>query len=55
MVLVSVALTIGAGPLYELAERAGQSLESSSYISAVFPDGVPGIGDGTATEGGSHG
>ncbi|TPW73615.1 Na+/H+ antiporter subunit D [Schumannella sp. 10F1B-5-1] len=55
MVLVSLALTVGAGPLFELAERAGKSLEGPSYISSVFPDGVPGIGDGSATDGGSHG
>ncbi|WBU39289.1 Na+/H+ antiporter subunit D [Homoserinibacter sp. YIM 151385] len=41
MVLVSLVLTVAAGPLYELAARAGESLESASYIASVFPEGAP--------------
>ncbi|MET0303412.1 MAG: proton-conducting transporter membrane subunit, partial [Microbacteriaceae bacterium] len=39
MVVVSVLLTVFAGPLYALSARAGESLESISYIDSVFPDG----------------
>ena len=41
-VLVSLALTVFAGPLFELSARASENLtDPSTYISAVFPDGVP--------------
>lgn len=40
MVVVSLALTVFAGPLYGLASRAGENLEGSSdYIDIVFPGG----------------
>ena len=41
MVLVSIALTVFAGPLYSIASRAGENLEGpSSYVDIVFPNGV---------------
>jgi multicomponent Na+:H+ antiporter subunit D len=40
MVVVSLGLTVFAGPLYAISARAGQSLESpTSYIDIVFPGG----------------
>jgi len=40
MVLVSVGLTVFAGPLYGIAARAGENLEGPSfYIDTVFPGG----------------
>jgi multicomponent Na+:H+ antiporter subunit D len=40
MVVVSVALTVFAGPLYGIAARAGADLEGPSfYIDTVFPGG----------------
>lgn len=39
MVGASIALTVFAAPLFDLAERAGASLESGAYISAVLGDG----------------
>jgi multicomponent Na+:H+ antiporter subunit D len=41
LVIVAIGLTVFAGPLFALAERAGAGLESSSYVGAVFPDGIP--------------
>lgn len=39
MVVVSLALTVFAGPLYGLASRAGENLEGSSdYVDIVFPE-----------------
>jgi len=41
MVAVSLALTVFAGPLFAISERAGENLDgASSYIAAVFPGGV---------------
>jgi multicomponent Na+:H+ antiporter subunit D len=49
MVVVSVALTVFAGPVYALAERAGESLTGPGsgngsgelgYVETVFPGGV---------------
>jgi len=41
MVAVSLALTVFAGPLFAISERAGENLDgSSNYIAAVFPGGV---------------
>ena len=40
MVLVSIALTVFAGPLYGISTRAGEDLEGpSQYVRLVFPDG----------------
>ena len=42
MVVVSLALTVFAGPLYGIASRAGENLEGSSdYIDLVFPREQP--------------
>ncbi|KQQ03749.1 MULTISPECIES: Na+/H+ antiporter subunit D [unclassified Rathayibacter] len=39
MVLVSVVLTIGAGPLYEASERASEAIaDPSTYIATVYRD-----------------
>ncbi len=35
---VGLALTVFAGPLYDLSTRAGEGLEGTVYIDAVFPD-----------------
>ncbi len=41
MVAVSLALTVFAGPLFAISERAGENLDgASSYVAAVFPGGV---------------
>ena len=41
MVVVSLALTVFAGPLYGIATRAGENLEGPSfYVDAVFPGGI---------------
>jgi multicomponent Na+:H+ antiporter subunit D len=41
MVLVSLALTVFAGPLYGIATRAGENLEGPSfYVDIVFPGGL---------------
>jgi len=41
MVLVSLALTVFAGPLYGIASRAGENLEGPSfYVDNVFPGGI---------------
>jgi multicomponent Na+:H+ antiporter subunit D len=40
MVVVTVGLTVLAGPLYGVADRAAEDLlERSPYVSAVFGDG----------------
>lgn len=42
MVIISVALTVFAAPLYEMSTKAGENLEGSSiYIELVFPGSVP--------------
>lgn len=42
LVLATVALTVFAGPLFELAGRAATALTTpTQYVQAVFPDGVP--------------
>jgi multicomponent Na+:H+ antiporter subunit D len=47
MVVVSVALTVFAGPLFSLSTRAGENLEGpSSYVDIVFP--------GTSESGGDN-
>ena len=46
LVVVTVALTVFAGPLYEFSDRAAVELGQSAYVSEVFPDGVPGGLDG---------
>ena len=52
MVAVSVVLTIIAGPLFDIAGRAGEALETpDEYVRIVFPDGVPVVGEAT---GGAH-
>jgi multicomponent Na+:H+ antiporter subunit D len=39
MVVVSVALSVFAGPLYGYAARAGEDLEGPSrYVDIVFPE-----------------
>jgi multicomponent Na+:H+ antiporter subunit D len=41
MVVVSIALTVFAGPLYSMATRAAENLEHpDDYVSLVFPEGV---------------
>jgi multicomponent Na+:H+ antiporter subunit D len=41
MVVVSLALTVFAGPLYGIASRAGENLEGPSfYVDSVFPGGL---------------
>jgi multicomponent Na+:H+ antiporter subunit D len=41
MVLVTLALTVFAGPLYSIAARAGENLEGPSfYVDIVFPGGI---------------
>jgi multicomponent Na+:H+ antiporter subunit D len=42
LVGVGLALTVFAGPLYALAERAGAGLEGTTYIDAVLPGGSDG-------------
>jgi multicomponent Na+:H+ antiporter subunit D len=42
LVAVGVSITVLAGPLYAVTDRAaGDLLARSPYVSAVFPDGVP--------------
>jgi multicomponent Na+:H+ antiporter subunit D len=42
MVGVSIALTVFAGPIYEFASRAGESLAGTDgYVDTVFPGGTP--------------
>jgi multicomponent Na+:H+ antiporter subunit D len=42
LVVLTVALTVFAGPLFALAERAAVNIEDpSSYVNAVFPVEVP--------------
>lgn len=41
MVVLTVALTVFAGPLYDLTGRAAENLRDASvYVSLVFPEGV---------------
>ncbi|MET0989928.1 MAG: Na+/H+ antiporter subunit D [Glaciihabitans sp.] len=41
MVAVTVALTVIAGPLFGLSERAGENLEGpGTYVDTVFPEGI---------------
>jgi multicomponent Na+:H+ antiporter subunit D len=40
-VVVSVALTVFAGPVFALSSRAGENLEGPrSYVESVFPGGI---------------
>lgn len=39
LVVVSITLTMFAGPLFDLSRRAGEGLEGTAYLEAVFPDG----------------
>jgi multicomponent Na+:H+ antiporter subunit D len=42
MVALTVALTVFAGPLFDLSGRAAENLrDASTYVSLVFPEGVP--------------
>jgi multicomponent Na+:H+ antiporter subunit D len=42
LVTVGMAITIIAGPLFGVTDRAaGELRERSPYIEAVFPNGVP--------------
>ena len=42
MLALTVALTVFAGPLFDLASRAAVDIEHpATYIDAVFPDGAP--------------
>jgi multicomponent Na+:H+ antiporter subunit D len=42
MVVVSIALTVFAGPLYAFSARAGESLRGGDgYVETVFPGGTP--------------
>ncbi len=44
LVVVGLALTVFAGPLFEYAGRAGEALETPAvYIDTVFPHGIPGL------------
>jgi len=46
LVVVSLALTVFAGPLYAYTERAAQTLaDRFPYIEAVLPDGERGEGE----------
>ena len=41
MVLLTIALTVFAGPLFDLSGRAAENLRDASvYVSLVFPEGV---------------
>jgi len=41
MVVVSVALTVFAGPLFGISARAGENLETpDTYVQIVFPGGA---------------
>jgi len=42
LVVAGLALTVFAGPLFDLAERAGAALESSSYVGAVLGEDADG-------------
>ncbi|HWL59952.1 MAG TPA: Na+/H+ antiporter subunit D [Microbacteriaceae bacterium] len=47
MVIASIGLTVLAGPLFAISDRAGEGLETPErYIELVFPNGSPAI-DGT--------
>ncbi len=47
MVAVGIALTLFAGPLYALADRAAENLDGpDAYIELLFPGGVEPAGDG---------
>jgi multicomponent Na+:H+ antiporter subunit D len=42
LLAVTVALTVFAGPFFDLAARAASNIENpSTYIDAVFPNGAP--------------
>ena len=42
MLVLTVALTVFAGPIFDLTSRAAANIENpSTYIDAVFPDGAP--------------
>ena len=41
LVIVTVLLTVFAGPLFELADRAAANLiDPDVYVSLVFPGGI---------------
>ena len=42
LTVVGVALTLFAGPLFDLSSRAGEGLEGRIYIEAVFPPAAAG-------------
>jgi multicomponent Na+:H+ antiporter subunit D len=56
VVAISLLLTVAAGPIYGLAERAAASLtDRSIYVDAVLDSGVPpppGADGGSTGEGG---
>ena len=42
LLIITVALTVFAGPFFDLAARAASDIETpSTYIQAVFPNGAP--------------
>jgi multicomponent Na+:H+ antiporter subunit D len=46
LVVLGLALTVGAGPLYGYAERAAAALDDRSvYIQSVLPEGGRGSGE----------
>jgi multicomponent Na+:H+ antiporter subunit D len=46
LVVLGLALTVGAGPLYGYAERAAAALQDRSvYVQAVLPEGGRGEGE----------
>ncbi len=46
LVLATVSLTVFAGPLFDLADRASGQLDQTTYISNVFPGYTDGIKGG---------
>jgi len=40
LVVVTILLTVFAGPIFDLAGRAAINLEPAMYVSVVFPEGV---------------
>jgi multicomponent Na+:H+ antiporter subunit D len=57
MLVLTVSLSVFAGPIFDLATRAAANISSpSTYIDAVFPGGTGAIEDsnvGTNFEGGT--
>jgi multicomponent Na+:H+ antiporter subunit D len=58
MLVLTLGLTVFAGPIFDLAARAAANISSpSTYIDAVFPNGTGAIEDsnvGTNFEGGAQ-